>query len=172
LPVRFRAIRSSPVLFASAALRCPYAGRADGKSSDLPGRCRNRRVLRYYRKPWPRRLDSLAPVKAQYRSLNGGIWAVIPQRPAKAIRLTNIGLSSTSNLIDERAEAIHAVLASNCVPVSMENWAATSDRPQDLIVEKLATCAFFVLLVGYRRGEIADGQSNHTWKWSTRRRRS
>src|SRR5580658_2771849 len=66
-------------------------------------------------------------------------------------------ISSTSDLVDERAEAIHAVLASNCIPVSMENWAATSDQPQDLIREQLATCDFFVLLVGYRRGEIVPG---------------
>ena len=70
-------------------------------------------------------------------------------------------ISSTSDLVEERIEAIQAVLASNCVPVSMENWAATSDRPQDRILEKLATCDFFLLLVGRHRGGMLrdTGQS-------------
>jgi hypothetical protein len=64
-------------------------------------------------------------------------------------------ISSTSDLVKERARAIRAVLALNCIPVSMENWAATADDPQERIKEKLVDCDFFMLLAGYRYGEIA-----------------
>jgi hypothetical protein len=61
-------------------------------------------------------------------------------------------ISSTSDLAQERAEAIRAVLACNCIPVSMENWAASSADPVSRITEKLAACDYFVLLAGYRSG--------------------
>lgn len=65
-------------------------------------------------------------------------------------------ISSTSDLAPERAEAIRAVLAANCTPVSMENWAATSARPTERIVEKLTTCQFFVLMAGFRYGDTVE----------------
>jgi hypothetical protein len=68
----------------------------------------------------------------------------------------SVFISSTSDLVEERTEAIRAILTMNCNPVSMENWAASSDRPRERIKEKLATCDIFVLLAGFRYGEIVE----------------
>lgn len=62
-------------------------------------------------------------------------------------------ISSTSELKDERAEAVRAVLTANCIPVSMENWTATTEKAEERIKEKLGRCDFFVVLAGFRYGE-------------------
>jgi len=69
----------------------------------------------------------------------------------------SVFISSTSDLDAERKEAVRGVLALKCNPVSMENWAATSDPPPERIKEKLAGCEVFILLAGSRYGDLAEG---------------
>lgn len=62
-------------------------------------------------------------------------------------------VSSTSDLGDEREDAINAIRACDCTPRAMEDWSAEGRSPLAKIYEEIRLSDFFILLLGTRYGE-------------------
>ena len=67
--------------------------------------------------------------------------------------------STYRDLHDHRAYVIDRLTQSGIVVDPMEKWTAASDEPKVLSQERVKDCQLCVLLVGFRRGHVADGES-------------
>jgi hypothetical protein len=68
-------------------------------------------------------------------------------------------ISSTYlDLKDHRAYVIDRLLHGGIVVDPMEKWTAASDAPKTVSQERVAECQLCVLLVGFRRGHVAEGE--------------
>lgn len=70
-------------------------------------------------------------------------------------------VSSTYNdLKDHRAYVIDRLARGGIFVDPMEKWTAASDEPKTLSQDRVRDCDFCVLLVGFRRGHIPDGETH------------
>jgi hypothetical protein len=67
--------------------------------------------------------------------------------------------STYSDLKDHRAYVIDRLARSGVFVDPMERWTAASDEPKALSQDRVKACDFCVLLVGFRRGHIPDGET-------------
>ncbi|MDH3404425.1 MAG: DUF4062 domain-containing protein [Acidobacteriota bacterium] len=67
--------------------------------------------------------------------------------------------STYEDLKDHRAHVIRALGRSGIFVDPMENWTATSDEPKRFSQQRLDGCHFCVLLVGFRRGYVPQGET-------------
>lgn len=67
--------------------------------------------------------------------------------------------STYEDLKHHRAHVIKALGRSGIFVDPMENWTAASDEPKVFSQQRLEGCHFCVLLVGFRRGYVPDGES-------------
>jgi hypothetical protein len=67
--------------------------------------------------------------------------------------------STYSDLKDHRAYVIDRLARSGVFVDPMERWTAASDEPKALSQDRVKDCDFCVLLVGFRRGHIPDGET-------------
>lgn len=66
-------------------------------------------------------------------------------------------VSSTSDLVSERAAAIQAIYGSGCDPEHMEEWPSGSPKPLEEIKKRIAQCDFCVFIVGRQFGCVPEG---------------
>lgn len=65
--------------------------------------------------------------------------------------------STYEDLKEERNKVIQALLSSNCIPISMENFNAASEDQFTIIKDLIEECDYYVLILGGRYGSIKDG---------------
>ena len=69
--------------------------------------------------------------------------------------------STYKDLIDERQEVMQALLETDCIPVGMELFPASSDSQWEYIKHIIDECDYYILIIAGRYGsEDADGMSN------------
>ena len=68
--------------------------------------------------------------------------------------------STYSDLKDHRAYVIDRLARGGIFVDPMEKWTAASDEPKTLSQDRVRDCDFCVLLVGFRRGHIPDGETH------------
>jgi hypothetical protein len=84
----------------------------------------------------------------------------LPTCGAKAITMIRAFVSSTyRDLKDHRAYVIDRLDRSGIFVDPMEKWTAASDEPKLLSQERVRDCQLCILLVGFRRGHIPDGEA-------------
>lgn len=66
--------------------------------------------------------------------------------------------STFIDLKDHRAHVINSLRNAGFFVDPMENWAADSDEPKQFSQDRLAGCDLCLLLVGFRRGFVPDGE--------------
>lgn len=67
--------------------------------------------------------------------------------------------STFIDLKDHRAHVISSLRNAGFFVDPMENWSADSDEPKKFSQDRLAGCDLCVLLVGFRRGFVPDGET-------------
>ncbi len=67
--------------------------------------------------------------------------------------------STYIDLKDHRAHVISSLRNAGFFVDPMENWTADSDEPKQFSQDRLAGCDLCVLLVGFRRGFVPDGET-------------
>lgn len=77
--------------------------------------------------------------------------------------------STFRDLKDHRAYVIERLERSGIFVDPMEKWSAAGDEPKDLSTERVKECELFILLVGFRRGHVPEGDIRDAIKGEQRR---
>ena len=74
-------------------------------------------------------------------------------------------ISSTfTDLRDERAEVIQALLELDCIPTGMEAFLASNDSQWDIIEKVISECDYYILIIGGRYGSTTAEGISYTEK--------
>src|SRR5262245_10824935 len=74
--------------------------------------------------------------------------------------MMRVFVSSTyRDLKDHRAYVIDLLVRGGFFVDPMETWTAASDEPKHLSQERVRGCQLCVLLVGFRRGHVPEGEA-------------
>src|SRR5204863_9315391 len=67
--------------------------------------------------------------------------------------------STYLDLKEHRAYAIERLTRGGVIVDPMERWTAAADEPKELSQERVRDCDLCILLVGFRRGHVPDGET-------------
>ena len=72
-------------------------------------------------------------------------------------KMYQVFVSSTyEDLKEERNRVLQALLSINCIPIGMEYFSASDDDQFTVIKNLMATCDYYVLILGGRYGSIEE----------------
>jgi hypothetical protein len=70
--------------------------------------------------------------------------------------------STFEDLQDERREVMHALLSLDCIPTGMELFPAADEESWELIKRFIASCDYYVVIVGGRYGSVGTHGKSYT----------